>query len=388
MTRAFTLQDFPEELLEHILGLCVSAQSQSGQTSPPRRPQWHTPAFQTRRTSPLRVCKTFYRIATPLLYHNVHVVDVMQAELLLRTLQGNASISPLIRSLVLSTITLQSAQILSLCKGLLALDFTLDAASSSSPPSPPNSQGDAVDPAAVYFSNAIMTQRHIQHLVVRKPDARAYLTMPRIKYVLSGLAHALLSWNKLETANFAFKFADDSRQGGPIVQLTHALSNSPRLHSFAAHVPATWSEAILRVSTNRRMERIVLTDGRVDVSVIPEFMGGCPPLSAPEHQQGGVLGTGLFFMEARKHSRLSELIKAGTPFVRCRARSFPAGQSVPMRATPVTLVATRSADSFASASSPSSAPSSPTSHVASAKLPKRKKPSSSPRPVSTPSFHL
>jgi hypothetical protein len=328
-----------------------------------------------------------------LLYQNIHITDTNQAVFLLRTLEGNTSVSPLIRCLVISAITVQSAHVLLHCKHLSILDFSLDIMRPSTASAVSNAQVDAVEPGAIEFCNALMTSRHLRHLVVRKPDARLYLTMPRIKYILSRLADALLSWNNLETANFAFKFADDSSdsqppspKGGPIVRLTHALSARPRLHTFAAHVPATWSEAILRVSTNKRLERIVLTDGRVDVSIIPEITGVMPPAPAAE-QQAGVLGTGLFFTEARKHAKLIELIKAGTHFVRCRARSLdtPAGQVATVCAATVTLVSARSAGSLASASPAPSASALQTS----AKAQKRRNSTSSSRRVSSsPSFHV
>ena len=42
---------------------------------------------------------------------------------------------------------------------------------------------------------------------------------------------------------------------------------------------------------------------------------------APQPQVG-IVGTGLFLMEARRHARLTELIKAGTYIIRSRARTL------------------------------------------------------------------
>ncbi|KAF8632672.1 hypothetical protein AX17_004804 [Amanita inopinata Kibby_2008] len=351
MNSQLCLLNFPEELLERILALCVVASPVP--TSSTHIPSWHTPAFHAQRTAPLLVCKTFNRIATPLLYYNIHLSSPTQAEQLADTLRNNPSFSPLIHRLILTTVTAHAARILSLCKNLSVLDFTLDvgtASAVSAAPSEPTSE-DLIDRDAVEFSDALPGLSHLRHLVIRKPNA-AYLTIPRIKFILLHLADALLSWDNLETANLAFKFADDSPsilrsnsvpsspsspsspQGGPITHLTHALSTLPCLHTFATHLPSTWSEAILRVSTNKRLDRVVLTDGRIDVCIIPEIVGASFFAPVTEQQcQVGILGTGLFFMEARKHQRLSELIRAGTPIIRSRARTMgtlPASYYTPM----------------------------------------------------------
>ncbi|KAF8629807.1 hypothetical protein AX15_003276 [Amanita polypyramis BW_CC] len=320
MSLPISIQDFPEELLEYIIALCVVA---SPLPNAVRSPSWHTPRFKARRTAPLLVSRAFNRIGTPLLYHSVLIANPTQAELVLRTLHETPSISPLIRCLVLSAVTIRSAQVLSTCRNLLLLDFTLDGPSQPSALTP-GSQGNVKEPDVIEFCNALSASCQLRHLVVRKPSTGVYLTTPRVKSILSCLADVLPAWDNLETANFAFKFADESPsprsstgalsvQVGPITRLTRALSTRPRLHTFSAHLPSTWSDAILRVSTNKRLERIVLTDGRMDVCVIPEIAGAVFPAPATEHhQQAGVLGTGLFFMEARKHVRLTELIKAGT----------------------------------------------------------------------------
>ena len=341
MPISISIHDFPEELLEHVITLCVAA---SPIPTPASSPSWHTRTFITRRTSPLLVCKAFNRIGTPLLYHSINLTNPPQAELLLRTLRDNRDISPLIRCLVLSTITIHSAQALSLCRNLVLLDFTLEAGGQPSPPGP---QVPTPDPDVVEFSNALSNLSQLRHLVVRKSGAGVYLTTPRVKHILCHLAEAVPEWNELvgsydiasdstphhavfqETTNFAFKFADDTPfkrptppgtpsddsplRLGPIARLTHALSTRPKLHSFAAHLPSTWSNAILRVGTNKRLERIVLSDGRSDICIIPEITGAM--FSAPtteHHHQHGVLGSGLFMMEARKHVKLIELIRAGT----------------------------------------------------------------------------
>jgi hypothetical protein len=78
-------------------------------------------------------------------------------------------------------------------------------------------------------------------------------------------------------------------RAGPMSLLTTALSKSPSLHTFATHVPNVWNETILCVSQNPSLQKIILGDSRT-----------------------GVMVTGLFMSEAKKHSKLVELIKAGT----------------------------------------------------------------------------
>ena len=49
---------------------------------------------------------------------------------------------------------------------------------------------------------------------------------------------------------------------------------------------------------------------------------------APQPQTG-IVGTGLFLMEARRHARLTELIKAGTYIIRSRARTLASPERSP-----------------------------------------------------------
>ena len=195
MAISISIYDFPEELLEHVIALCVAA---SPIPSPATSPSWHTRTFLTKRTSPLLVSKAFNRIGTPLMYHSINITNPTQAELLLRTLRENPSISPLIRCLVLSSITIYSAQALSLCSNLALLDFALDAGSQPSPPpSTPGSRDPAPEPDVVEFSKALSNITQLRHLVVRKSSAGVYLTTPRVKHMLCHLAEALPHWDEL-----------------------------------------------------------------------------------------------------------------------------------------------------------------------------------------------
>lgn len=107
----------------------------------------------------------------------------------------------------------------------------------------------------------------------------------------------------------------------PITALTLALSTRPKLHTFSTLLPSIWNEAILRVSNNPALERIILgggsqeqTHGRGVTWSSKDFYAapvGATMPAAPAFE-GSIAGTGLFLMQARKHTRLSELIRAGT----------------------------------------------------------------------------
>ena len=125
-----------------------------------------------------------------------------------------------------------------------------------------------------------------------------------------------------EYADIAFRLSDDaghSLHGGPITSLTRSLSTRPKLHTFCTLLPSLWNETILRVSANPALERIILGDGTLarggewsgkDFYAAP--VSSCLPTGPYFETNQGIVGTGLFFVQARKHARLSELIRAGT----------------------------------------------------------------------------
>ncbi len=231
MAFSISIHDFPEELLEHVIALCVAASPIPTSAS---SPSWHTRTFMTRRTSPLLACKTFNRIGTPLLYHSINLTNPTQAELLSRTLRDNREISPLIRCLVLSTITIHSAQALSLCRNLVLLDFTLDAGSQPSSPGP---QETTPDPDVAEFSNALSNLSQLRHLVVRKSGAGVYLTTPRVKHILCHLAETVPQWNELVGS---YDIASDSTPNHAVCFRKRRISHSSlltTLHLSDPHLP-------------------------------------------------------------------------------------------------------------------------------------------------------
>jgi hypothetical protein len=96
---------------------------------------------------------------------------------------------------------------------------------------------------------------------------------------------------------------------GPVTQLTQVLGSRPNLHTFSTHLPNVWNENILRVSQNPALARIILVDGAGDAKDGAVNNDQCPGGGGCG---SGIAGTGHFFAQARRHARLSELIRAGT----------------------------------------------------------------------------
>lgn len=140
----------------------------------------------------------------------------------------------------------------------------------------------------------------LRHIVLRKPQ-NVYLTQPRSKMVISAMASVVESAEDLTSVFVAFRISDDIQglptigtlgvagvhphafqvqhatqhqhqhtstassgsvnslqQPGAITQLTSALTSRPRLRTFATMLPSVWNEAVLRVSQNESLERVVL----------------------------------------------------------------------------------------------------------------------------------
>ncbi|KIM43774.1 hypothetical protein M413DRAFT_388504 [Hebeloma cylindrosporum] len=354
--QSLELSAFPEELLERILSYCIVAPL----VLPPR-PAWHRPtgcfsatALPIRgRLALLLVSKQFFRISTPLFYHTIHVISASQLHGLLRNaIRPNPFLAGYIRRIVLQGVWADAGELLSLAQNNLnVLDITLDVTQLSQRVHGPIRDFDAEE-----FCEGLKDLVSLKHIVIRKPN-NVYLTQPKPRYVLSGIAKAMQGWDNLEHADIPFRLSDDSSTGAnpalssstppvlrvhqaPITALTLALSTRPRLHTFSTLLPSVWNEAILRVSNNPALERIILGDGTgtgggggqshyhhgkgatmwsgKDFYAAP--VGASMP-AAPVFE-GSIAGTGLFLMQARKHTRLSELIRAGTSIMRTRAQTM------------------------------------------------------------------
>ncbi|KAF8066675.1 hypothetical protein FPV67DRAFT_1495892 [Lyophyllum atratum] len=319
---------FPEELLERIL-----AQTLPSHADP--RPIWlHSPAHPSTRLAPLLTSRQFVRIATPLLYHSVHIPNLAKAQLLLRTLRARPSLAGHIRCLSFAGVWREAAEIMSLCSGSLSvLDLTITF-----------ENDDGQSTTDELYSEALKGLTGIRHLTVRKTN-HVYLSLPRPRALINGLAHAIHHWPHLRTAHIAFKLSDDTPTSpitgpsfspfafpsnttsfpktpatpgsGPVSLLAAALAAAPNLHAFTTHLPSVWNAAILAVSANPHLERIVLATPNANAGTSSGYGKG----------QGcgygqGIIGTGLFLMEARRHQRLGELIRAGTPIIRTRAHTM------------------------------------------------------------------
>ncbi|GLB40965.1 hypothetical protein LshimejAT787_0901800 [Lyophyllum shimeji] len=320
-----TLDQFPEELLERILAHAL----------PSPRPQWlHSPAHPSTRLAPLLTSHQLTRIATPLLYHSVHLPTPDKACLLLRTLRAEPALAAHVRCLSIAGVWRDAAEVMSLCtEALYALDLNI------------TFDSDDEDPARTdeMFAEALSRLTGVRHLTLRKPN-NLYLSLPRARPFINAVALAIPSWKNLRTAHVAFKLSDDTPTSpvtsapvafapfalptitasrtpstpgtGPVSQLSSALAAAPHLHTFTTHLPSVWNTSILSVSANPRLERIALLSPTCN-----------PPLSSysclnHDTTQQAIVPTGLFLMEARRHQRLGELIKAGTPIIRTRAHTM------------------------------------------------------------------
>jgi len=270
-----SLLALPEELLERILVLCVVA---NPECSPPR--SWHTPTPARRAAAILLVNKTFLRIATPLLYRTLILRSPEQLTLLLNNaFKPNPELAAHVRTVVLSGGYEGFDEFVNLCRQLEVLDITLD-----------NNPWD--ESMQLRFGDSLQTMGNIKHLVLRKD---AYLTQEKPKFIISQLAKAVPNWRSLETLDIRFRLSSD-----PVTcAFAIALASAPNLKSIRALLPAVWNTTFLTISQNPRLERIHLSS---------------------DHE---LIGSQLFLNIARRHSRLMDLVKAGTPIMRARAQSSP-----------------------------------------------------------------
>jgi hypothetical protein len=80
----------------------------------------------------------------------------------------------------------------------------------------------------------------------------------------------------------------------PCAKFVSALSRAPSLRIVSSQLPAAWNSSLLEISSNPSLTAIQLEPS--------------PPVAGPNH---------LFLVEAAKHPRLDELIRAGSPSVPC-----------------------------------------------------------------------
>ncbi|KAF5360255.1 hypothetical protein D9758_009177 [Tetrapyrgos nigripes] len=359
------------ELIDQILAYALSEKT--------NRPSWHTSS----RDSPLLVSKTFHRIGLGHYYHSIHLSSQQQSLALLAILQSHPDYSPWIKHLSIDSIFESIADILSLCPQLVLLDLSLDAPSH-------------VDLAP--FCTALSTLTSLSSLTIRKP-ASVYLTQPRVRYVLSAVAECVSNgtWQNLREVDMPFKVSSDDSASlaspaalggmlfpalpppaptlapinpnlpaalpsptsptspGPITFLSQGLSTLPNLRTFSTQLPTVWNEVLLTVSKNDKLEKIVLGSASAPVAPGSRRMSSG---SAMPPRVGGVMLSGLYMSEAKKHPRLVDLIKAGTPILRNRSQTMAIRPGLAVSASmPCVTVggSTSTSSSSASASASSSA---------------------------------
>lgn len=307
-----SLSSFPEELLARILADCVTPPQVL-----PIRPPWHTQPFfpcpsllarppphtSTRaRLSPLLVSRQFLRIGAPIYYQTLHLPTATHAARVLETLVAQPVLASAVRRVVLGCVSLEGAYVLRACERIEDVDICMDVYEG-------NPQGDAAEDLDAQALCDALDRIDLKHLTIRR-TSNAYLTLTRPKYLLRRIAKAVPAWPNLESVHYALKISST-----PVTRpLAEALRHAPKLRSLKAQLPVIWSDLFLTISQNPTLEQITLYADGVD----------------------GILHTTMYMMEAKKHTRLSELIKAGTSFIRTRAHTTAAAVPSPPSTRPST----------------------------------------------------
>lgn len=185
------VESLPEEIIQTILAFCISFPSLP-YTFPPCDALGNPlPGITSKtghsRAAPLLVSKYWLRVATPLLYRSISLVDKEQARLLARTLLGNVTIASCVRSVRAAGFWNFLRCLTRVCHETEYLEIELDADGGLS------SQGDLQELAATIGD---LSQLDIKHFVLRKPS-RAYTTCPWIITATAHLADVLPLWPNL-----------------------------------------------------------------------------------------------------------------------------------------------------------------------------------------------
>ncbi|KAK7052171.1 hypothetical protein R3P38DRAFT_2858969 [Favolaschia claudopus] len=312
-----SLAEFPEELLERILALAVIAPC----TPHPRAP-WHPHTSSGRketrgRIAPLLVSSVFHRIALPLFYHTLVIHSATQSASLFNALRAKPYLAKATRVLVLPSPSACDAQVLAMLSNLSVLDVSL----------PHNATvAEDVEPLA----DGMRKLTGLHSLSVRKPSG-TYLSQPAPRLMLEALADTVSSCANLHTTTLSFPLSSDPSMAA----LTSSLSAAPSLTTLRTPLPSlpTSAPAYVEVAQNPVLQRVCL--GRDDTPANPFTVAECddeetgcakPTQSPPPTRRRDTFpssyqrtararplpATALFFSAARKHSRLAELIRAGT----------------------------------------------------------------------------
>ncbi|KAI0916335.1 hypothetical protein AcV5_003301 [Taiwanofungus camphoratus] len=307
-----TISSIPEELLERILEYVLTPASPHDHL----HPSWHSspsvPCSTPSRLitsmahtgtciAPFLVSHTWLRIATPLYYRHVFLRSPRGTALLAGTLRMNPHLGYWVRAIKIEGTFDALVGIVDFCPNLEIFDTTVD----NGIPSPvipgPRAQvyplveshARLADKKVLRFCDSFTKMHRIKHLAIRK---NAYLTQPRPTLIFEHLGKAISKWRNLESVNIAFRFSPSPASAS----FAASLAIAPKLQVVRALLPAVWNNTLLEISANPALERIQLT---------------------PDTE---LIGAHLFLAEARKHPRLIELIRAGTPIMRSRAQTMTA----------------------------------------------------------------
>ncbi|OBZ78155.1 hypothetical protein A0H81_01942 [Grifola frondosa] len=301
-----TLASIPEELLERVLQLVLASPPPKHSELVPR-PSWHpyprqppvSPLPPT-HLAPLLVSRTWLRIATPIQYRHIVLRTPRATARLAATLRADPALGVCIRSIRVEGTFPAFADVARYCPLLETLELTVDngelggSACGSVSSEESDSEGDReADERVAQFCESFGCIPDVRHLIVHK---YAYLTQARPTLVFEHLGKAISTWKNLETVHIAFRLSPSPAT----THLTTALASAPRLHTLRTALPAVWNTALLVPAANPALQRIALEP---------------PPPRAADN---------LFLSAARKHARLIELVRAGTPGMRARAVTYTA----------------------------------------------------------------
>jgi len=234
------------------------------------------------------VCKSWLRIATPLFYRSLLILNESQAALLICALHANPSYARCVRHLAVMGLWTDLHDIIDLCPAVEYLDLTLDV----------SIHAKMEEGLRLFFSN--LRRLDIKHFVLRKLP-NAYLTMPKPCFAMTQLSSVIPKWRNLNTFHIAFPLPIDS--AGVAMSLANALALSPKLRVVRTQLPMVWNPALLAISNNPSLEKMELWNAFQDLG-------------------DALVGTGLFLTEARRNKRLADLIGAGTRIIRTRAHTL------------------------------------------------------------------
>ncbi|KAJ7779274.1 hypothetical protein B0H16DRAFT_1838759 [Mycena metata] len=269
--------------------------------------QWHPKSQSTPgRVAPLLVCRPFARIALPPFYHTLVLHSSSQARSCLLTLRARPELARAVRVLVLASSAPGKAEadVLTLLMtsggSLKTLDITLPA---------PGAPSDALA-----LAEALQQVHGLEALTIRKGPS-TYLNQPASRAVLEACGAAVEACPEFNTLTLTFPLSPDPA----LLPLVAALSTAPALRTFACPMPAVWSPTQGGTDAPKTPGYAAFADSSSypdyasSPARMPERRYTSPSASScPPPTRRPILPTSLFLVSARSHTRLCQLIRAGT----------------------------------------------------------------------------